>query len=167
MLLELIPFGTPVQVACHRETFIKTGGWDSSLDTNCDDIDSWIAIAKYGDAIFINQCLAYRTVWTGAYNRKFSLSGRLATNILIKEKIYPLINQKYHSKLPSLSDIKKYLQLHWCLVAVKQKNFNSLFLMFSLEIFHPMAWRLFLSAIIARSFPNKTSFIQKQVLIDS
>ena len=91
MLLELVPFGTPVQVACRRDTFMETGGWDSHLDANCDDIDSWIRIAQFGDAIFLNQCLAYRTIWPGAYNQKFSLSQRLNTNILMKEKIYALV----------------------------------------------------------------------------
>ncbi|MEC4984293.1 MAG: glycosyltransferase family 2 protein, partial [Oscillatoria sp. PMC 1076.18] len=92
MLLEQVPFGTPVQVACRRDAFLKTGGWDSSLDANFDDIDSWIKIAQFGDAVFINQCLTYRTVWSGSFNQKFALQTRLATNILIKEKIYALVN---------------------------------------------------------------------------
>ena len=65
MLLEQIPFGTPIQVAFRRDAFIQSGGWDSSLDANFDDIDSWLRIAQFGDAIFINKCLAYRTVWAG------------------------------------------------------------------------------------------------------
>ena len=120
MLLELVPFGTPAQVAFSRDAFIKSGGWDSSLDANFDDIDSWIKIAQFGDAIFINDCLSYRTLWEGAYNQKFALIKRLNTNILIKERIYANVNHKYHNNIPQLPDIQAYLKLHWSLVALKQ-----------------------------------------------
>ena len=69
MLLELVPFGTPIQVAFRRDAFLESGGWDTNL-THCDDVDSWIGIAEFGDAIFLNQCLTYRTIWSGAYNKK-------------------------------------------------------------------------------------------------
>jgi tetratricopeptide (TPR) repeat protein len=85
-----------------------------------DDIDSWIKISQFGDAIFINQCLAYRTIWPGAFNQKISLKKRLDTNILIKEKIYKLVNQKYQIQLPRLEHIRDYLKLHWSLVALKR-----------------------------------------------
>jgi glycosyltransferase involved in cell wall biosynthesis len=98
MLLELVPFGTPAQVAFSRSAFLKSGGWDSSLDTNFDDIDSWIKISQFGDAIFINECLSYRTLWLGAYNQKFTLEKRLNTNILIKEKIYSLVSKNIKVK---------------------------------------------------------------------
>lgn len=120
MLLELVPFGTPAQVAFSREAFLKSGGWDSSLDANFDDIDSWIKIAQFGDAIFINECLSYRTLWEGAYNQKFALQKRLNTNILIKERIYTKVNNKYSNNIPKLQDIQAYLKLHWSLVALKQ-----------------------------------------------
>lgn len=119
MLLELVPFGTPAQVAFSRAAFLKSGGWDSSLDANFDDIDSWIKIAQFGDAIFINECLSYRTLWEGAYNQKFALQKRLNTNILIKERIYANVNKKYNN-IPKLQDIQAYLKLHWSLVALKQ-----------------------------------------------
>lgn len=120
MLLEMMPFGTPVQVSFERSAFLKSGGWDSSLDANFDDIDSWIKISEFGDAIFLNECLGYRTIWSGAYNQKFSLQKRLDTNILIKERIYPLVNSKYHNDIPKLQDIRDYVKLHWSLVALKQ-----------------------------------------------
>ncbi len=44
MLLELVPFGTPIQVGFRRDAFLESGGWDTNL-TSCDDIDSWIRIA--------------------------------------------------------------------------------------------------------------------------
>ena len=88
MLMEVVPFGTPIQVAVKREAFLRSGGWDLSM-TSCDDIDSWIRVAEYGDALFINQCLAYRTMWSGGYDQKIAFQRRLATNMLMKERIYP------------------------------------------------------------------------------
>ncbi len=125
MLLEQLPFGTPIQVAFQRAAFQRSGGWDSSLDTNCDDIDSWIRIAQYGDAIFVNQCLSYRTVWPGAYNAKFTLQKRLETNILMKEKIYALVSQRYRALIPDLETIRQYVSLHWAVVALKQRNLTT------------------------------------------
>ncbi|WP_193197301.1 glycosyltransferase family 2 protein [Nostoc sp. MG11] len=167
MLLELLPFGTPVQVACRRDAFLETGGWDSTLDANCDDIDSWIRIVQFGHAIFLNQCLAYRTIWPGAYNQKFSLTQRLATNILMKEKIYALVDEQYRSQVPLLQDIKNYLKLHWILVALKQRNIKSFLLMIDQSVFSPIAWRFLLTAFLSRRFPERNSHIRKFVLIDS
>jgi glycosyltransferase involved in cell wall biosynthesis len=144
MLLEQVPFGTPVQVAFRREAFLKTGGWDSSLDANFDDIDSWVKIAQYGDAIFINQCLAYRTIWSGSFNQKFSLQERLKTNILIKQKIYPLVSEKYRSEIPSIKTIENYLKLHWGLVALKHAQFESIFKITCWALWSVSAWNLLL-----------------------
>jgi len=99
MLLEQVPFGTPIQVACRRDAFLESGGWDTNL-TSCDDIDSWIRIAEHGDAIFINQCLAYRTVWQGGYDHRIALPTRMATNIAMKEKIYARLNEHYRAVIP-------------------------------------------------------------------
>ena len=111
MLLEVVPFGTPIQVAVRRDAFVKSGGWDVSM-TSCDDIDSWIRVVEQGDALFINQCLAYRTVWPGGYDQKIALQQRLATNILMKERIYSRVNAKYQGQLPKIETIKQYLHLH-------------------------------------------------------
>ncbi|AFY32339.1 glycosyltransferase family 2 protein [Calothrix sp. PCC 7507] len=167
MLLELVPFGTPVQVACHRESFLQTGGWNSELDANCDDIDSWIRIAQFGDAIFLNQCLAYRTIWTGAYNQKFSLSERLATNIFMKEKIYALVDQKHLSRMPTLASTRKYLKLHWCLVALKHGKIKSFLVMLFPSIISPIAWWLLLIAFLSRRINKSNTCINKFVLIES
>ncbi len=167
MLLELLPFGTPVQVACRRDVFLQTGGWNSQLDTNCDDIDSWINIAKFGDAIFINHCLAYRTVWQGACNQKFSLSRRLNTNLVMKEKIYALVDEKHRDHIPALKDIENYLKLHWLIVALKQKNFQSInSILFSSipAVFSWQAWHLLFNALLNRQNFGSTQ-IQKYVLI--
>jgi glycosyltransferase involved in cell wall biosynthesis len=154
MLLEQVPFGTPIQVAYRRDAFLKSGGWDSSLDVNFDDIDSWIKIAQFGDAIFINRCLAYRTVWPGAYNHKLSLEKRLRTNILIKEKIYPLIHQKHHHRLPDLAQIRNYLRLHWGLVALKSAKINPAFKMASSAVLSQKAWKILLLSMATRNQPK-------------
>lgn len=146
MLLELIPFGTPAQVAFRRDAFLKSGGWDSSLDTNCDDIDSWLKIAQFGDAIFINQCLAYRTIWPEAYNQKFSLEKRLETNLLIKEKIYNLVSDKHRNAIPSLEAVRQYVKLHWGLVALKQKKAIAGLKLAGSALVSPGAWQLLLNA---------------------
>ncbi|MEA5465690.1 glycosyltransferase family 2 protein [Leptothoe sp. PORK10 BA2] len=146
MFLEVVPFGTPIQVAVRRDALIKSGGWDLTM-TGFDDIDSWIRVADYGDALFINKCLTYRTVWPGGYDQKITLQRRLDTNILIKERIYQHISPKHQNKLPQLQDIRQYLSLHWMIVALKQKQLSTA-LSFGLPaIFFPKAWQLLQQAI--------------------
>lgn len=157
MLLEQVPFGTPIQVAYRRDAFLKSGGWDSSLDANCDDIDSWIKIAQFGDGVFINQCLAYRTIWPGAYNQTFSLKKRLETNILMKEKMYRLVHQKHHNKLPEINNIRNYLKLHWGLVALKKAQFTKAAQLSSSALFSSSAWKLLMTTVASRElqkFPD-------------
>lgn len=149
MLLEVVPFGTPIQVAVRRDAFVQSGGWDLSM-TSCDDIDSWIRVVEQGDALFINQCLAYRTVWPGGYDQKIALQQRLATNILMKERIYSRVNAKYHSQLPQLKTIKKYLHLHWAVVALKQKQFGAGMALGFPAVLSPPAWALLQQAVRVR-----------------
>lgn len=153
MLMEMIPFGTPVQVAFRRDAFIQSGGWDSQLDVNFDDIDSWVKIAQFGDAIFINECLAYRTVWPGSYNQKFCVQTRLNTHITIKNKIYKLVNEKYLSVVPNFQAIEKYLKLHWALVAAKHRQVLIAFKLAFPTILSPAAWKILLAAISSRKNP--------------
>ncbi len=165
MLLERLPFGTPVQVACSREAFFKSGGWDIKL-TGCDDIDSWIRIAQFGDAIFLNQCLAYRTIWSGGYDQKIFLQKRLNTNILMKEKIYALVNEKYRCQIPAFDDIKKYLKLHWAIVALKQKKMKNFFQLVDASVLSLTAWRLLLASPLARRGNLHSSDLRKIVLLE-
>ncbi|MEM8639608.1 MAG: glycosyltransferase family 2 protein [Cyanobacteria bacterium P01_G01_bin.54] len=144
MLLEQVPFGTPVQVAFQRDAFLKTGGWDSQFDTNFDDIDSWVKIAEYGDALFLNRSLAYRTVWPGAYNYRFSLRDRLRTHQKIKQSIYDRIAPHHYPDIPSRKAVKQYLQLHWGLVALKQKKWGAAIALLIGAIGSIAAWRLLL-----------------------
>ncbi|MBE9079248.1 glycosyltransferase family 2 protein [Romeria aff. gracilis LEGE 07310] len=162
MLLEVVPFGTPIQVAFRRSAFLQSGGWDRSM-TSCDDIDSWIRIAQHGDALFINECLAYRTVWPGGTDQKIALQRRLNTNILIKERIYERISEQHRPKLPTLASIRQYLHLHWMLVALKQKQISAAIALAFPAVFSPTAWQLLQQAIDFRK--QKTSPpIPKKVL---
>ncbi len=154
MLMEVIPFGTPIQVAFRRDAFIQSGGWDSQLDVNFDDIDSWIKIAQFGDAIFINECLAYRTVWPGGYNHKFSFEKRLYTHFLIKQKIYNFVSKKHHKIIPKLKTVHCYLKLHWALVAAKQKKVVTALKLAFPSVFSLPAWQLLISAISSRRQEN-------------
>ncbi|MDY6783624.1 MAG: glycosyltransferase family 2 protein [Cyanobacteriota bacterium] len=155
MLLEQVPFGTPVQVAFRRDAFLKTGGWDSSLDANFDDIDSWIKISRFGDAIFINEYLAYRTVWCGSFNQKFSLENRLKAHILIKHRIYNLVNSKHRSEIPNIKQIESYLKLHWSLVALKKAQVRSTVSLAFPAMFLPGSWNLLFS--LNHRFADKSS----------
>ena len=162
MFLEVVPFGTPIQVAVRRDAFLQSGGWDLSM-TGFDDIDSWIRVADHGDALFINKCLAYRTVWTGGYDQKITLQRRLDTNILIKERIYQHVSPKHQDKLPSLNTIRQYLSLHWMIVALKQKQFP-IALDFGIPaIFSPKAWQLLQQAVNFRK-QKSTPPIAKLIL---
>ena len=166
MLMEVVPFGTPAQVAFQRDAFLKSGGWDLAM-TSCDDIDSWIRIAQFGDAIFINQCLAYRTVWSGGYDQKISLQQRKDTNVLIKERIHAHIDQKYRAVIPPIEDIGRYLQLHWSLVAFKQKRFAIALSMAFPTVFSPTAWKLLLQAAKFRKQGANALPIRKEILVNA
>lgn len=149
MLLEVVPFGTPIQVAVRRDAFLKSGGWDLAM-TSCDDIDSWIRVAEHGDALFINKCLSYRTVWPGGYDQKIALEKRLKTNVLIKERIYSRVNEKHQSALPKLSTMEQYLHLHWAIVALKRKQFGTTASLGFPAVFSASAWRLLQQAMAFR-----------------
>lgn len=149
MLLEVVPFGTPIQVAVRRDAFLKSGGWDLSM-TSCDDIDSWIRVAEHGDALFINQCLAYRTVWLGGYDQKIALEKRLETNMLIKERIYSRVDEKHRMALPKLSTIDQYLHLHWAIVALKRRQFCTVAALGFPSVLSPKAWQLLKQAVAIR-----------------
>jgi len=150
MLLELLPFGTPVQVAFSRQAFLKSGGWDTRFDTNYDDIDSWIKMAQFGDAVFINKCLAYRTVWQGSFHGKFTLDKRLEINLIIKERIYFQISDKYRHGLPKLSVINSSIRLHWGFVALKRREIMSAIRIFWGTDISLTALRLFIKKAMAR-----------------
>lgn len=166
MLLEQIPLGTPAQVAAQREAFVKTGGWDTSMTTNYDDIDAWVRIAEHGDVLFLKDFLAYRTLWSGSYEKKKGLLYRAELNATIKARIYERLNADYQDACPELKTINRYVFLHWGLIALQQfKLATALRLCFPVALY-PQAWWLLLRLRLARKhfskpfvpkFPVKTS----------
>lgn len=168
MLLELVPFGTPIQVACRRDAFLKSGGWDATMTSfDSDDIDSWIRIVQFGDAIFINQCLAFRTVWPGGYNKKISLIKRCDTNISIKEKIYALVDERHRDRIPDIREVRDYMKLHWSAIALKQKNWQTALQMGLPAAFSLKAWKLLTEVISSRKQPKENRNVRQLVLIES
>ncbi|NET46668.1 glycosyltransferase family 2 protein [Okeania sp. SIO2B3] len=165
MLLESVPFGTPIQVAFRRDAFLESGGWDNNF-RSCDDIDSWIRIAELGDAIFLNQCLVCRTIWKGGYDRKIPLKQRCNTNILVKEKIYTRVNKKYRNIMPDIENIRQYMNLHWGIVAVKQKQLLTAINILFPAVFSLKAWKIFLAVTIARKLKKDNKNLRKKVLIN-
>ncbi len=163
MLLEQLPFGTPAQVAVRRDALEQSGGWDLTM-TSCDDIDSWIRVAEFGDALFINECLAYRTVWPGGYDQKIQVQQRLATNVLIKSRIHKRVSEHYRPHLPPLPVLASYLHLHWGLVALKQRQFGTALALSRAGLFSPSAWQLLLQAQRQRRHPNADSQVPKIVV---
>jgi glycosyltransferase involved in cell wall biosynthesis len=150
MLLEHLPFGTPTQVMFSKEAFLRSQGWNSHFNLAYDDIDSWVRISLFGDAVFINQYLTYRTIWSGGYNQYFSIQERLEANIKIKEQIYLLVADKYQSNLPAIADIRNYLKLYWGLVALKNHQIKNCYQITHSVWFSIKAWQLFFVAISER-----------------
>jgi len=164
MLLEQVPFGTPIQVAFKRQSFLKSGGWDSSLDTNCDDIDSWIRLAEHGDAIFINRPLVYRTLWNESRNKLLPLRQRFQANRLMKQKIYHRISAPYRDRLPPMTQVEHYLQLYWSLVALKQRRLRTALFLAWPVIFFLDAWQMLMRVLLSRLHQGKGDRIKKIVL---
>ena len=167
MLLELLPFGVASQVAFRKDVFFKSGGWDVSLKdaTPCDEVDSYIRICQFGDAIFINRYLIYHTLWLGSYNIRFSLKERLDRNILMKKKMYNFIKERHRQYLPSLNDIEEYLKLHWGLVALKHGRIPSAAKIALPAVFSCRAWKLLFRAFLARQRNYQNPNIRKIVLL--
>lgn len=150
MLLDKLPFGTPVQVAFMRDTFIKSGGWNSGFDYCYDDIESWVKITQFGNAVIVNKPLAYRTIWTGGNNQKLSINQRLKIHLLIKEKIYELVvSDEYKNNLPALSEINKYVTLHWSFIALRNSRIDIFIRLFFTSLLSITVWKLLLSRLIS------------------
>lgn len=164
MLLEQVPFGTPIQVAVQRDAFLKAGGWDLTM-TSCVEIDSWIRIAEHGDALFINQCLAYRTLWPGGTDQHIDLVNRRNVNFAIKDRIYQRISSRYRDRVPPLANISSYLDLHWGLVALKQRKFNTAASLGFPAAIAPPAWQLLQQARSLRKAGFDSSLVRKEAIV--
>jgi glycosyltransferase involved in cell wall biosynthesis len=165
MLMDRVPFGTPTQVACRRDAFLRAGGWDTTMTTNYDDIDAWVKLAEFGDALFINEPLAYRTLWPGGHEQKMSLARRRALNFTIKERIYGRVSEAYRDRIPPLPAIDRYLHLHWGLVALRQRQITTGLSLLATGALSPHAWRLLAQARKLRANPLGDHLVPRTVLV--
>jgi GT2 family glycosyltransferase len=165
MLLEALPFGTPVQVAFRRDAFLQAGGWDESFSYACDDADCWTRIAQFGDAIFVEQPLAYYTIWPGSYNRDLRLDHRFRQNMRVKTKLYGLVSSDHRPQLPSLSQIERYMRLHWALIALRDRDLRTASKLGASAVWSPKAWRLVASVRRLRRGRFETVPVRRSVLI--
>ncbi len=154
MLLDMAPMGTPVQVAAQRAAFLKTGGWTVGLPTITDDIDSWFRIAQFGDALFINDCLGYRTLWDGGAVHKFPLATRFGYQLSLKQQMHALLSPRYRAEAPSLEVIEAYLNVNYGVLALKQGEFRAALGYFLRGAGSPQAWRMFGQARAFRRNPD-------------
>ena len=84
----------------------------------------------------------------------------------MKEKIYARVNKKYSNLIPYIGNIRRYMKLHWGIVALKQKQLLIALKLLLPVAFYPQAWKLFLEAITSRKQPNKNANLRKYILID-
>ncbi|MEM8603678.1 MAG: glycosyltransferase family 2 protein [Cyanobacteria bacterium P01_H01_bin.121] len=126
MLIEALPFGTPVQVACQRQAFLqqqqvfqRQTKITTALNYHCDDIELWVRLATQGDAVVLSKHLVYRTIWDGGFNAKISIQDRLRTHVLIKQKMYELVSPKHKNRCPNLQDVQSFLHLHWGMIGIR------------------------------------------------
>lgn len=164
MLLDQAPLGTPVQVAFNKTAFSLSGGWNSLLNYNSDDIDSWTRITKFGDAVFINECLAYRTMWPGGLNLQLDFQKRFEASLQLKKTIFHLVNAKYQPILPSFQDIESYIQLNWVFVALKNKSWQEGLKLLFPAVLRLKAWHLLAQAVQARYKPKDRQNYFKVIL---
>ncbi|TVQ07729.1 MAG: glycosyltransferase family 2 protein [Leptolyngbya sp. DLM2.Bin27] len=165
MLMDQVPFGTPAQVAARRDALLQAGGWDTTLMMNYADINAWVRLADFGDAVFINQCLAYRTIWDGGYDQKMAINRRMALNLTIKESIYHRVGEGYCDRIPPLAAIGRYLHLHWGLVALRQRQIATGLSLLATGALSPQAWRLLAQARQLRSNPQADHRVPRTVLV--
>ena len=165
MLIDQVPFGTPAQVAARRDAFLQAGGWDTTVAMNYDDINAWVRLADFGDAIFINDCLAYRMVWSGGYDQKMSINRRMALNLTLKEVIYQRVSEGYRDRIPPLAAIGQYLHLHWGLVALRQRQVATGLSLLVAGALSPQAWQLLAQARQLRSNPQADHRVPRTVLV--
>jgi glycosyltransferase involved in cell wall biosynthesis len=139
MMLDQAPFGTPVQVAHEREAALKVGGWNETRPikfNNGDEAEFWIRIAPQGDAIFIPEPLAYRTLWSG--NEDPPHLDRLHISRYLKARVQEQLAGT--GDVPA--DILRYLDLHWGLVALKDGNLPTALKLLPRGMLHPKSYAL-------------------------
>lgn len=139
MMLDQAPFGTPIQVAYERAAALEVGGWNETRPIkflNGDESEFWIRIAPRGDAIFIPESLAYRTLWSG--NEAPSHLDRLNVSRYLKARVQEQLTGE--TAVPR--DILRYLDLHWGLVALKDGNLSTALKLLPRGMVHPKSYAL-------------------------
>jgi glycosyltransferase involved in cell wall biosynthesis len=120
MMLDQAPIGTPAQVGHNREVALRVGGWNeqrSFRHQHGDEIEFWIRLAAEGDAIFVPDFVSYRTIWAGGSQQIIPHDERYRSNVYLKDKIAIQLG------IETPQSIKRYLALHWAIVAAKEKNY--------------------------------------------
>jgi hypothetical protein len=106
MLFDRLALGSTAQIAVRKDAFLCAGGWDTNLSNrSCEALESWIRIAQYGDAIFVNQPLSYITCWPGNRSQRLCPQEQQQAQLALKQKLYGLVHPKYqhqsrHHNLP-------------------------------------------------------------------
>jgi glycosyltransferase involved in cell wall biosynthesis len=137
MLLDQAPFGTPVQVAHERQAALAVGGWNEERPIkflNGDESEFWIRIAPRGDAIFMPDALAYRTLWSG--NEAPSHLDRLQISRYLKTRVIEQTAGNEPGSGAISPDIARYLDLHWGLVALKDWKISTALKLIPRGMFH-------------------------------
>jgi glycosyltransferase involved in cell wall biosynthesis len=135
MLLDQAPFGTPVQVGHDRQAALVVGGWNEERQIkllNGDESEFWIRVAPEGDAIFMPDALAYRTLWSG--NEVPSHLERLHVSRHLKSMLVERTTGGEPGAVPP--DIARYLDLHWGLVALKDRKISTALKLIPRGMFH-------------------------------
>jgi len=144
MMIDQAPFGTPVQVAHEREAGLRVGGWNETRPIrfqNGDEAEFWVRVAPQGDAIFIPEPLAYRTLWSG--NENPSHLERLHISRYLKARVHEqMAGLPPDTTASAPADILRYLDLHWGLVALKDGNFSTALRLLPRGMFHPKSYDL-------------------------
>jgi glycosyltransferase involved in cell wall biosynthesis len=138
MMLDQAPFGTPIQVAHEKQAALDVGGWNETRPIkllNGDESEFWIRVAPRGDAIFIPEPLAYRTLWSG--NEMPPHLDRLQVSRYLKGRV-----QEQLTGGAAPADILRYLDLHWGLVALKDGNISTALKLLPRGMLHPKSYAL-------------------------
>ncbi len=144
MLLDQAMLGCPDQVGYHRLSFLRCGGWNENrpfTDPFGDDVEPLIRLASLGDAVIGKTPVACRTLWS--QNSRYSSSERHKLEIIIylKRLIQAAIDSTALDQTRCPPDIEAYLSLHFSLVAMKQHDFGSAFLLALRGLRRPLAAR--------------------------
>ena len=144
---------------------MRSGGWDESFDYAGDDADSWTRIAQFGDAVFINEPLAYYTAWSGSYNRDLRIEHRFRQNVRVKIQLYGLVGSSHREGLPTLRQIDRYMRLHWALIALRDRDLWTAVKLGVAAAWSPKAWQLLERARRLRRGHFETVQVNRSVLI--